>query len=86
MERPLDFIELRSKFLRAVHLSFEIVMDDDVIYLKFSSIPNDNSPWLCEYSLTKHGAGLMPLYGLENSTRVETDKIAKVFCKEIGVN
>lgn len=82
MERPLDFIELKSKFLRAVHLSFEIVMNDDVIFLKFSSIPNDNSPWLCQYNSTNHGAGLVPLYGLEEYNDADIEKIAKVFCND----
>ena len=85
MERPLDFIELKSKFLRPVYLSFEIILNDDVIYVKFRYIPKDNAPWLCEYSSTKHGAGWTPLYGLEKYTDVDIDKIAKIICDDISV-
>lgn len=85
MEHPLDFIELKSKFQRPVYLSFEIVLNDDVIYIKFSSIPKDDAPWQCDYGSTKYGAGSRPIYWVGKSIEVKTEEIAKAFCDSIGV-
>lgn len=55
-------------------------MNDDVIYIKFSSIPKDDAPWLCEYRSAKHGAGMIPIYGLGKDIEVTAEKITKAFC------
>jgi class 3 adenylate cyclase len=85
MERPLDFIELKSKFQRPVYLSFEIILNDDVIYVKFSYIPKDNASWQCEYGSTKHGTGSIPIYGLGKNSDEIPKKVTKVLCQLIGV-
>lgn len=85
MERPLDFIELKSKFQRPVYLSFEIILNDDVIYVKFSYIPKDDAPWQCDYGSTKHGAGSMPIYGLGQDSEEIPKKVTEVLLPLIRV-
>ena len=85
MERPLEFIKLKSKFQRPVYLSFEIALDDDVIHVKFIDIPKECGPWICHYRSTKHGAGLMPIDGVGIASEVTTEEVARVFCDMIGV-
>ena len=85
MERPLDFIELKSKFMRPVYLSFEINLSDDVIYVIFNHIPKDDAPWQCAYGSIKYGAGSIPLYGLGKDSKETPKKVTKILCQLIGV-
>jgi class 3 adenylate cyclase len=85
MKRPLDFIKLKSSFQQPIYLSFEIVLSDDVIHVKFSDIPKDDSPWLCDYESQHHRAGLMPIHGVGKSSEATPEKVAKIFCKQIKV-
>jgi class 3 adenylate cyclase len=85
MERPLDFITLKSKFQRPIYLSFEVVLSDDVLHVEFTDIPKNDSPWICHYRSTKHGEKLIPLKGVGEVSEATSEEVAKVLCKKINV-
>lgn len=84
MKDPLGSIELKSKLLRPIRLSFDIVLNDDIIHVSYSFLPAKNEPWYGYYESSKYGSGLCPLENVRGRENATPEAIAEALCAELG--
>lgn len=84
MPDPLGHIECRSQFLIPVRLSFDIVLDDDIVHVSYSNLPKKDEPWYGHHESSKYGSGCFPLKNVENGQKALPKAVAEALCVEIG--
>lgn len=86
MEDPLALVGCRSKFLRPIRLSFDIVLPDDTISVSYSHIPRKNEPWYGYYESSKYGSGLRPLHNVIGGPNATPEAIADELCRSLNAD
>ncbi|PIP77711.1 MAG: hypothetical protein COW85_07565 [Ignavibacteria bacterium CG22_combo_CG10-13_8_21_14_all_37_15] len=83
MNDPLSQIEIKSKYISSIRLSFEIEVEGDIIFIEFSNLPIEKQPWCGFHHSKKYGSGSYPLYAVEGGLNASPTQIAESLCKEI---
>jgi len=84
MDDPLGSVECKSKLLRPVRLSFDIVLSDDIISVSYSHLPKKNESWYGYHESSKHGSGLMPLRNVKDGPNAPPEAIAEALCRTLN--
>lgn len=82
MDDPLSYIECRSKFITPIRLSFNIVLDDDIIHVYYQFLPREKEPWYGYHQSSKYGSGMLPLENIQGNATPEA--VAEALCMKLG--
>ena len=82
---PIESIRLKSKLISPVVLSFDVVLPDDVLRVKFSYIPDVGEPWSYDYSSEKYGSGLISIINVVGGSYTTPTELATALCRQLRV-
>ncbi|MFH1525067.1 MAG: adenylate/guanylate cyclase domain-containing protein [Bacteroidota bacterium] len=83
MNDPLSQIEIKSQYISAIRLSFEIEVEEDIIFIKFSDLPNEGQPWYGYHKSEKYGSGCYPLNNVAGGINASPIQISESLCNVI---
>ncbi len=83
---PFENINIKNYFIRKTVLSFDIILDDDVITLSFSQYPKVNQEWYGNYKSKNHGSRLIPIPNVRNGIEATPEEISEALLLTLKIN